>query len=201
MKKVFLFLQVVLLKPASADCNLNLTIASGKYIEELEKAKVTKYQNNSVCEVLDYEIGKCSASQMTKVAKAFNVKEVHRNFCQPHLPPPQGALDKDQFMKGAELYSWKDFQGFHWYALLPGTNRKKSTTEVLAAKSNEWSLQEKLKQLPPQTEISWNNLALIDDQQNLEFSVPSQNVIREVTTSAVSAKLKLEKPNEREERQ
>lgn len=193
MKSILLFLvlQNAFFNFAIAECNLNLTIASGKYIEELEKAKLTKYQNSSVCEVLDYEIGKCSNSQKTKLEKAFNVKAVHGNYCQPHLPPPQQVLNKQEFMKGAELYSWKDFQGFQWYALLPGTNRTKTTSELIAGKMSEGLLFEKFKEIPPNTEMSWNNLVSIQDKQNLEFSTPNKEVVRNLTKAAQKAGLKI----------
>lgn len=193
MKTIFLFFafQIAFLSSAQAECNLKLTIAAGQYIEELEKIGATKYQNNSVCEVLDYEIGKCSATQKAKIEKAFNVKEVHRNYCQPHLPQAEGLMNKEAFMKGAELYSWKDFQGFQWYTILPGTNRSKTTQEITAAKNNEWQLLEKLKQLPPSTEISWNNVVHLQDQKTLEFSIPSKDVIKKFTKAATEAKLKL----------
>ena len=37
-------------------------------------------------------------------------------------------------MKGADLYSWRDQSGYVWYALLPGTNRVKSTKELIESK-------------------------------------------------------------------
>ncbi len=192
MKKIVLFLmfQNILIDFAFADCNLNLTIATGKYIEELEKAKLTNYQNNSVCEVLDYEIGQCSKAQKVKLEKAFNVKEVHRNYCQPHLPEPAYLL-KENFMKGAQLYSWKEFQGFHWYALLPGTNRPKTTKELISVKSSEWQLLEKFKQLPPAVEIGWNILSTVEDKQNLEFSNPTKDALKRVMKAGAEAKLKI----------
>ncbi len=193
MKKIFLFFifQSVLMSMAFADCNLNLVIAAGKYIEELEKAKLTKYQNKSVCEVLDYEIGQCSNTQKVKLGKAFNVNEVHRNYCQPHLPPPSHPLIQEDFMKGAALYSWRDFQGFQWYALLPGTNRMMTTKELIAAKSNEWQLRKKFKELQQSTEISWNNLVGVEDKQNLEFLRPNKAVVNRLTKAAADAKLKI----------
>lgn len=193
MKKVILFVifQIILTNNAIANCNLNLVIASGKYIEELDKSKIYKYVNNSVCEVLDYEIGKCSKTQSAELKKAFNVHAVHRNYCQPHLPPPESAPDKKLFMKGADLFSWNDFQGFQWYALLPGTNRTKTTKELTDVKNSEWHLIQKLQQLPPQTEVNWNNLVTIQDKKNLNFSYPPSGVVKAIEQNAVKANLKL----------
>lgn len=193
MKKLilFVFFQIILTNNANANCNLNLVKATGKYIEELEKAKIVKYQNISVCEVLDYEIGKCSKIQSSELKKAFNIQAVHRNYCQPFLPPPESAPDKELFMKGADLFSWKDFQGFQWYALLPGTNRPKTTKELTDVKNSEWHLLQKLQQLPPRIDVNWNNLVTIQDKKNLDFSYPPPEVVKGIEQNAAKANLKL----------
>lgn len=38
---------------SGADCSLKVATAAGRYLAALEQAKLTKYQNNSVCEVLE----------------------------------------------------------------------------------------------------------------------------------------------------
>ncbi len=58
MKK-FLILSLFFTINVSADCNLKMAVAAGTYLNELEKAKLTSYQNNSACEVLSYEFWNC----------------------------------------------------------------------------------------------------------------------------------------------
>ena len=58
---------------ALAQCNLKVAKAAGQYLAELEKAGLTKYQNNSVCEALDYEFWSCSKSQKATLDKSFKV--------------------------------------------------------------------------------------------------------------------------------
>ena len=65
-----------------------MAVASGKYMEELEKAKLQKYQGEGACKVLDIEYKKCTKEQQTSLAKSFNLREVLGNICMPHLPPP-----------------------------------------------------------------------------------------------------------------
>ncbi len=73
---------------AHADCNLNLAIASGTYLMELEKAKLQNYLSGGACKVLDAEFKKCTEKQKVKMSKAFDYREVLGNICMPHLPPP-----------------------------------------------------------------------------------------------------------------
>ena len=40
---------------SGADCSLKVAKAAGRYLAALEEAKLTKYQNNSVCDVLSDE--------------------------------------------------------------------------------------------------------------------------------------------------
>lgn len=173
-----------------ADCNIDLAKASGEYLAELEKAELRSYQNNSVCAVLDQELASCSKGQLAKLKKSFNIKEVHRNYCQPHLPP-YPVTNKKEFFKGVELYSWKEHEGYYWYAILPGTNRLKTTKELLANKLSHSYLKAKLRQLPPNAEISWNNLTKVDDKQNLRFSRPSESVVKDIKTYISKSKLVL----------
>ncbi len=135
---ILTILPQALVSRALADCNLQVATAAGQYIAALEKAGLTKYQNNSVCEVLDYEFWSCSKSQKANLEKSFKVKEVLGNYCQPHLRP-SGTVSKDELVKGAEIFSWKDYNGYLWYALLPGTNRLK-TTAVEDRKNLEFSV-------------------------------------------------------------
>lgn len=174
-----------------AVCNIDVALAAGRYIAELEKADLARYQNNSVCEVLDYEVSTCSETQLAKLQSAIDVKEVRGNYCQPHLPPPKTPPAKDVFMKGAELYSWKEQAGYHWYALLPGTNRAKTTKELVANRLTRDALKRLLQELRPSTDVTWNNLARIDDKQKLEFSLPNEPVRSEITEAAKKAQVAL----------
>ncbi|WP_413290686.1 hypothetical protein [Bdellovibrio sp. HCB337] len=192
MKTIIPFFILVFGLNSFADCNLKVATAAGQYMAELEKAKLTKYQNNSVCEVLSYEVSNCSKAQKAKLENAFNLKEVLYNYCQPHLPPPQNiGLPPQQLMKGAELYSWKDHSGYYWYALLPGTNANKETKQLLENKLSEGNLKMHLANLPADTYVSWNSVMNIKDKEKLEFSYPSAKVSEEIKATALQAKLQL----------
>lgn len=174
-----------------AECNLKVATAAGQYLASLEDANLRKYQNNSVCEVLNYEFWNCTEKQKSKLKSVFNLKEVLGNYCQPHLPPPKNTVDKDSFMKGAELYSWQDYSGYVWYALLPGTNRTKNTKELNEIKMSPGYLKQELKNIPLKTQISWNNLVTIDDKSNLEFTLPDEKAVRDIVKSAEQIGLKV----------
>jgi hypothetical protein len=174
-----------------AECNLKVATAAGQYLASLEDANLRKYQNNSVCEVLNYEFWNCTEKQKSKLKSVFNLKEVLGNYCQPHLPPAKNTVDKNSFMKGAELYSWQDYSGYVWYALLPGTNRTKSTKELNEIKMSPGYLKQELKNIPLKTQISWNNLVTIDDKSNLEFTLPDEKAVRDIVKSAEQIGLKV----------
>lgn len=169
---------------SGAECSLKVATAAGRYLAALEQAKLTKYQNNSVCEVLSYEFWNCTEKQKSKLKSAFNLIEVLGNYCQPHLPPAPSAIDKVQFMKGAELYSWRDQGGYVWYALLPGTNRTKAAKELTDSKVSPGYLKQVLKSLPAKTPVLWNNLVGVDDKSALEFSLPDDTTLKEILKSA-----------------
>ncbi len=171
-----------------ATCNVDLAKSSGRYLVELEKVKLRSYQNSSTCEVLDQELSNCSKGQLAKIEKSFNVKNVLHNYCQPHLPP-YPVTNKKQFVKGADLFSWKEHEGYYWYAILPGTNRLKTSKEILAKKLSYRYLKAKLEQLPPNIEINWNNLVTVDDKRNLEFSAPSKKIVDQIKVYASKSKL------------
>lgn len=178
--------------PASyAECNLKVATAAGQYLATLEEAKLTKYQDTSVCEVLNYEFGNCTEKQKTKLNSAFNFKEVLGNYCQPHLPAPKNNIDKSHFSKGAELYSWREPNGYIWFALLPGTNRTKSAKELATIKGGAGSLKEELKSLSPHTQVTWNNIVTVEDKSGLEFTLPDEKSLKEIVNTAEFAKLKI----------
>jgi len=193
LKNLLFFIAVFILAlPVLADCNLKMATAAGQYIAELEKARLQRYQNNSVCEVLNYEFWNCSKPQKEKLKKSFDVKQVLGNYCQPHLPPPKQEMKKEEWMKGGDLYTWKDCSGYYWYALLPGTNRNKTTKELIENKVNEGYLKELIAKAPQNTELSWNNLSTISDKEKLDFSLPPTTISTEIKNAAELAKLKLD---------
>lgn len=174
-----------------AECNLKVATAAGQYLAALEDAKLTKYQNNSICEVLNYEFWNCTEKQKSKLKSAFNLKVVLGHYCQPHLPPPKNANDKDYFMKGAQLYTWKDFSGYVWYALLPGTNRTKNASELNENKTSPGYLKQELKNIPAKTQIVWNNLSTIEDKSGLDFIIPDEMTVKDIVKSAEQSGLKV----------
>ena len=190
-KLIYPLLCLLFSSTAFADCNLKVATAAGQYLATLEEAKLTKYQNNSVCEVLNYEFWNCTEKQKTKLKSAFNLREVLGNYCQPHLPPPKNDIDKEHFMKGADLYSWQDHSGYVWYALLPGTNRSKSAKEIMESKVSPGYLMQELKNLPPKTQIAWNNLVTVVNKSALEFSLPDEKTQKDIMKSAELADLKI----------
>ena len=144
-----------------------------------------------MCEVLNYEFWNCTEKQKSKLKSAFNLREVLGNYCQPHLPSPKNTIDKAQFMKGADLYSWRDHSGYVWYALLPGTNRNKSAKEITESKVSPGYLKQELKNLPSKTQIAWNNLVAVEDKSNLEFTLPDDKTLKDIVKSAESVDLKI----------
>lgn len=174
-----------------ADCNLKVAIAAGQYLEVLERSELRRYQNNSVCEVLDYEFWSCSETQIKKLESTLNIKEILGNYCQPHLPPPKNAINKDHFMKGADLYSWREPSGYVWYSLLPGTNRNKSVKEITENKVTVGYLKVELKKLPKKTYITWNNLVGVEDKSSMEFTFPENKTVKEIVKSAEAKDLNI----------
>lgn len=93
------------------------------------------------------------------------------------------------WMKGAELYSWKDNKGSYWYALLPGTNALKQPRQILENKLNENALKLALENLPVETYVSWNATGALDKAMNL--GLPPKTVIKSIQQKATQAKLTL----------
>lgn len=91
MKFAIVFVNLIIIPVLTqATCSVELAIASGKYLIELENSKLQEYQGGGACVVLDSEIKKCSNSQKVIIERAFDVEEVLGNICMPHLPPPPG---------------------------------------------------------------------------------------------------------------
>ena len=192
MKKSFFISLILLASHVWAQCNLNLIKASANYIIELENAKLRSYQNSSVCEVLDQEFGSCSKSLMSKLENTLNIKEVLGNYCQPHLPP-YPSTNKEHFLKGAQLFSWKESEGYYWYAILPKTNHQISGNEIMENKISYVRLLVKLGQLPSDIHIYWNSLSFVDNKSNIRFSLPAKAIVKKVEARIAKAKLTLAK--------
>jgi hypothetical protein len=80
---------------AQADCNLPLAKATASYLQELEKAKLQKYQDPKPCEVLDAEFKQCSMKQKAQLERALSVRvgpDILGNICMPHLAPPEPSV-------------------------------------------------------------------------------------------------------------
>ncbi len=192
MKLLLLILVFLPLSFSYSACNLELAQASGKYLELLESASLRSYQNRSVCEVLDQEIAACTKKQMAKIEKQFNPKIILGSYCQPHLPP-YPSTNKEQFLKGAELYSWKENEGYFWYSLLPGTNRQKSASEIKANKMSYRYLLAKIEQLPPKIIITWNHETSNNEEEALNLSLPDQSKVKAIKSQIERSKLLLQK--------
>ncbi len=188
----FFFCTFIILIPSLffAKCNLNLARTSAIYINELEKAELRSYQNNSVCEVLEQELGLCSKKQLKKINKKVKVAEILHNYCQPHLPP-YPVTKKESFFKGAELYSWKEHEGYFWFSLLPGTNRLKDLKEIKLNRLSYNYLLEKIKQLPPNIQIGWNNEVLTKQIPGFKASFPPSETTKEIKAQIKKLKLTL----------
>jgi hypothetical protein len=89
------------------------------------------------------------------------------------------------FMKGADLYSWRELDGTTWFALLPGTNRQKSWSEVKDARVNEAELFVQLKDLPKGTSvIIWNNDVTLKRDSNTKLELPPEAQRARIVKSA-----------------
>jgi hypothetical protein len=73
---------------AHASCNSELAIAAGRYLMELEKAKMYQHQDGGVCKVLEAEYRKCSKIEKERLARSVSITELLGNICMPHLPAP-----------------------------------------------------------------------------------------------------------------
>lgn len=95
------------------------------------------------------------------------------------------------WMKGADLYSWKESTGQVWYALLPGTNRLKNSDELLKAKVTSTQLLGQLKQVPTKTDIFWNNSVGLENTAALKLSLPKKTESRFIKMKISELGLKL----------
>lgn len=107
-------------------------------------------------------------------------------------------MASDRYMKGVDVYSWKDDKGVIWYSLLPGTNRQKSIDEILKSKSNSSDFEAKFSKLPEGTSVFWNNAGTISNdkpatahKQSLQFVSPPKDVFSKIKNIATQSKLNL----------
>lgn len=90
MKQTLSILTSLLIAAAAhAECNLNLALASGHYLVELERAGLQSLQSGGACTVLDAEYKKCTTSQRKQLEAELDLREVLGNICMPHLPAPK----------------------------------------------------------------------------------------------------------------
>ena len=88
MKNIMLLVATLLISPlASSSCNFDLAVATDKYLIELEKASLYKFQAKP-CKVLNETYLACSSEEKQRLDAILNMDEVLGNICQPHLPPP-----------------------------------------------------------------------------------------------------------------
>lgn len=59
--------------------------------------------------------------------------------------------------KGIELYSWRSADGAWRFSLLPGTNRRKSTSEVQAHPLTLEQIEQEIGKLPEGETLLWGN--------------------------------------------
>lgn len=91
------------------------------------------------------------------------------------------ASASGEFMKGAEIYTWKS-HGTFLYALVPGTNSLK-TKEVI--QDSQWrvnsiaELEKRLDDIPPDTGVSWNTGA-VDPIDVAAFTLPNKKIVRKI---------------------
>lgn len=93
--------------------------------------------------------------------------------------------------KGVELYSWKNSNGDWLFALLPGTNRLKTETEV--KKKDNWiagadELDKRLGRLAEGEQVFWFHGGLRG------FAHPDQKMMLAIGSSAKKAKVDLHLP-------
>lgn len=192
MEKIFFISLILLANHVWAECNFNLTKASGKYLTELENANLRSYQNRSVCEVLDQEFGNCTKSQISKLENILNIKEILGNYCQPHLPP-YPSTNKDKFLKGAQLFSWKANEGYYWFAILAGEKPQNNINEIIENKLSYKHLLVKLGQLPSNIHINWNSFSYVGNKREIRFSLPPQVIVKKIEDKIAKENLILSK--------
>jgi hypothetical protein len=93
--------------------------------------------------------------------------------------------------KGIELYSWQDSKGDWLFALLPGTNRLKSETEV-KRKENQISGAEELEK--HFMRLAEGELVFWFHRYLKGFAYPDEKMMKQIACSAKKAKVNLHVP-------
>lgn len=96
------------------------------------------------------------------------------------------------WMKGADIYSWKESTGYIWYALLPGTNRLKISDELMKAKMTSAEFINHLNKIPKETYVSWNNSVALDNQDSLKLILPPKEELNRIKKKIAKLGLKLQ---------
>jgi hypothetical protein len=108
---------------------------------------------------------------------------------EPAPTPEPGVGSVSPAFKGYELYSWQDEAGRWLYALLPGTNRLKSSQEIHNGRIAESELRDTLRKLPPGETVTWcppPNLTT-----DIVFALPPDPVVRDLLALAASRRFAL----------
>jgi hypothetical protein len=107
------------------------------------------------------------------------------------VPAQAQQRPAEKAFKGIELYSWRGSNGDWLFALLPGTNRLKTETQV-KKKENQIAgvkeLEKRLIRLAEGEQVFWFH-------RDLEgFAYPDDKMINEIISSAKKAKVDLRVP-------
>ena len=127
-------------------------------------------------------------SQVGVAAPDSGAPRAARSGTQPAAavsPPPRHVAAKggdEHFLKGYEIYSWRDRRGRWRYALLPGTNRLKSQDEIFASPMTEAELSSHLAKLQELEDVSWCPPAQLRTHPRLE--IPPKSVTKPLVESA-----------------
>ena len=99
----------------------------------------------------------------------------------------EGPRSTRPAFKGVELYSWKDCASCEWqFALLPGTNRLKTLTEIKEPTRvirGVSELKQHLSRLPEGEQVGWNSRRLP------ELSLPEPNTVAELVSFSAQRKV------------
>ncbi len=99
----------------------------------------------------------------------------------------EGPRSTHPGFKGVELYSWKDCASCEWqFALLPGTNRLKTLTEIKEPTRiirGVTKLRQHLSRLPEGEQVFWLS------RQLPELSLPEPNTVAELVGFSAERKI------------
>ncbi len=68
-------------------CNVDLAFTAGRYVMELEKAKLQNMQE-SPCKVFNAEFKTCDEWQTSVLFTSLPIAEIFGNYCMSHAPAP-----------------------------------------------------------------------------------------------------------------